>query len=171
MCFLWVISNSVSAQIYVSGNTTLSISENTYIYTEKEIVGNHNAVTVYKENSIILVANSTPSPKEKPVHHKQNVLDVDSTHKHVTKNVKAKTGKPAYKITSQPISEKFSSTGAESTLAVVIYQYKELGITAQTFFIEKNIYNTEKPDFDNTIHYENNHFSTTHKTRPPPLSC
>lgn len=167
--FVWllcVVSNFVSAQIHVSENATLSISKNAYIYTKKEIAGNHNALAIYKDKGILFVAKS--SSKEKPAQKKQNVLD--HSNKHIAKNEKSKKEIPVYKITNQPLSEKSYSIGAESTLAVVTHHKRELGITAHIFFIENNIYIIENPVFGRNINSENKHFHTTPKIRPPPLS-
>ena len=170
MCLFWVVSISVSAQIHVSEKATLNITEDAYIYKEKEVVGNHNAMALHKDKGILLVAKSEFTTKEKPTNQKpkQNVLK--NTYNHLAKTEKAKT-KTVYRITSQPSSSKFSSSGADSNLAVVTQHFRELGITDHVFIIEKHIYNTENLVFGRNIHSERNRYFTLHKTRPPPLSC
>lgn len=173
VCILLAIGNSAFAQIVISENTTLSIGENAYIYTEsREVSGDHNAIIVNKDDGILLVSNSTAFRKApKQTNPKPQKKSLERT----SQKTIAKTEKPQQKervceITSQPASEKFSSAGAESTLAVVNNHYRELAFANHTFFIKKQILNKENPVFGRNIHSENNPFQAAPKTRPPPLS-
>lgn len=168
--FVLVASNSVSAQIHVSENTTLSVTENAYIYTETEVVGNHNAVALYKDSGILLVAQSKTTPKEKPTNQKTKQNALEHSKKNLAKTEKPTAEKSVYQITSQPTSKNFLTGGIEKSIAVVTTYYRAIAIVPHTFIIKnQNIQNTI-PVFGRVVNVKSKNDHITQKIRPPPLS-